>query len=501
MQKKNEVLSVILSGIIITVLFHKQAIGLNLLIFETLLLIWLLLTKQFVFKGKNYITLFSGLLLTSISTVISYSFFSIVMNFVSLFIFIGVLIYPEVKSLINSIRLSALNLLQSQIRFINQLAGSKFNGIKVVSYIRKIQIFIIPILIILIFILIYRNSNPIFDKLVDNISFFIQDNFNAVFIYFDFSLIVTFLFSILLSNFMISRESNPNIENFDLTVSDELIRIRKLKSVLFKFNALKNEYKSAIFLFLMLNTLLLILNIIDIYWVWFNFKWEGQFLKQFVHEGTYLLILSIIISIILVLFFFRGNLNFYQNNKILKYLCYSWLIQNGILAISVAVRNYWYLYYFSLAYKRIGVFIFLILTLYGLYTVLMKVKNKKSSNYLYKSNTYSIYFVLILSSLINWDCFIADYNFNNSGKAFVHLDYLSTLSDKALPYLDKSLDELQIIEKQQKEKFPFEQKYMTPEEYHKIIEKRKFYFIQSWESKSILSWNLPEYLAYKKLKE
>jgi len=79
------------------------------------------------------------------------------------------------------------------------------------------------------------------------------------------------------------------------------------------------------------------------------------------------------------------------------------------------------------------------------------------------------------------------------------LDYMSTLSDKTLPILDKPLYNLTVIDELQKEKFPFEQKYMTPVEYNVEIENRKKEFKKKWETKSYLSWNLPEYLAYRKL--
>jgi hypothetical protein len=233
--------------------------------------------------------------------------------------------------------------------------------------------------------------------------------------------------------------------------------------------------------------------------VWFNFSWEGQYLKQFVHEGTYLLILSILISIAIVLYYFRGNLNFYHGNKFLKRLCYLWILQNGILIISVAIRNFWYIQHFALAYKRIGVFIFLVLTLYGLYTVYKKVRHHKSAFYLYRSNAHSVFLILAVASLFNWDSIIAKYNFSHYQHSFVHLNFLATLPDKSLPYTVKPLGELRTINKIQKEKFSFDEAYMTPEDYYEKINIRKEEFREAWEAKSILSWNLAEYLAYRKL--
>jgi len=499
MNKKNQFGVVILSAVIITFLFHRQPPGLNVFIYEMLLIIWLIITKQINISGKIPIISITGLGSTAIFTVVTNSTFSLFINFVALFVFIGMLIYPKAKSLITATGLSYINFLKSQILFINEISGSKYRGQKLGTYLWKFRIFIIPVIIIILFVIIYRASNPMFDDLLKSTGIFIGEFVESIFNDFDFSIIFTFLIGLIISNYFIYRYAFQPFMARDLNSSDALIRRKTIIRKDFGINSLKNEYKAGVFLLLILNLILLILNVIDIYWVWFNFQWEGQYLKQFVHEGTYLLILSIIISIVLVLYYFRGNLNFYANNKLLKFLSYIWLGQNGILTISVAIRNFWYIYYFALAYKRIGVIIFLFLTIYGLFTVLSKVKYSKSAFYLFKTNALALYFILVISSAFNWDNIIAIYNFRHSGKSFVHLDYLATLSDNTLPVLDKSLPELLSIQKTQIEMFPFEKKYMTPDEYHQIIEKRKINFLQKWESQSFLSWNLPNYMAYKKI--
>jgi hypothetical protein len=326
-----------------------------------------------------------------------------------------------------------------------------------------------------------------------------QNALDFIFSDIEFLFVLTFLLGLLISNILLFRTKNPSLEKNDAKSSDLLIRNRKKNSRSFGTVSLKNELKAALFLLFILNAILLILNITDIYLVWFNFEWDGQTLKQFVHEGTYLLIFSILISIAIVLYFFRGNINFYKKNKLLKKLSYLWLFQNAILAISVGFRNYWYIEYFSLAYKRIGVVLFLILTLYGLYSVFMKIKNSKSGFYLFRTNAMAIYIILVLSSIVNWDTLIAKYNFEHADEAFLHFDYLANLSNKSLPYLDKPFSELMKMENIQKEKFAFETDFMNAKEYYQHIEFKKTVFKKEWESKGFLSWNLPEYIAYNKL--
>lgn len=496
--KKNAYFTLVFA-IILTFLFYRQSFGINLLLSEIILLIWLLYRGQLTLTGVYAVTLTSGLLVTAVFSVINHSVFTIFINLIVLFIFGGLIVYPQTKSLLYSVGQSFINMVQAPVTFLNNLTGTSKSGSK--GFWRKFRIFAMPVLVILLFIILYRSANPIFNNAFVNISAFLEEYLGKIFTYIDFLVIPIFLICLFISIFLLNGTPNSGLVELDKMAILVLERSRQKFLKPFKMLALKNEYKAGVFLFVVLNILLLILNVIDIIWVWFGFEWEGNYLKQFVHEGTYMLILSILISIALVIYFFRGNQNFYSQNRLLKYLSYAWIFQNAILAVSVAIRNFWYIHYFALAYKRIGVIIFLLLTLYGLYTVFVKVKHRKTSFYLFKQNSFAIILVLMISSLIHWDQLIAKYNFAHADRSFLHLDFMSGLPDKTLPYLDKSLAELKSIQKKQAELFPFEEKYMLPEYYVQHIANRKKDFMDKWENTGLLSWNLAEYRAYQKLKD
>lgn len=500
-KNKNEIFSAITCAIIFTLLFHLQGLGLNIFLIEMLIMGMILISKKMDLRLKNHQLFGSGVVITAAAIVISYSIYAIIINLLAVFIFVGILIYPQAKSLGTAIQLSFYNIPGAQYIFVNQFSGLFFREGKRQSKFRAIRIFVIPLLILFFFIAIYRGSSPFFDRLMGNISSFFGDIFSGLFENLDLLILFTFLIGLLISNFIFLRISKNHIAEEDASATNELIRNKERKPKAFRWNALKEEYKAGIFLLLLLNLTLMIVNVLDIYWVWFNFSWNGQYLKQFVHEGTYLLILSILCSIAIVLYFFRGNLNFYNKNNFLRTLSYIWIAQNAVLTISVAIRNFHYISFFALAYKRIGLLLFLILTLYGLYTVYRKVSDCNSSFYLFRKNLFAMYVVLVLSSLINWGNFIAKYNFNNASHSFVEFSYLTTFPDKSLPYLDKSEAELKTIKAMQKTMFPFEEFDMSKENYKHVIEKKKTAFTKRWESQSFLSWNLPEYLAYEKLKE
>ncbi len=499
MQSKAKLLLIFFSATLFTLLFYKRAPGLNLLIAESFILLWMHFTKQFPLKESNQKILCIGLILTSLFTVFTHSILSYLVNIIAFGLYIGTLIYPEARSIITSASLSFYHAFSAQFSFMRELTDSRLVGKTLSAVLYKLKILVIPIIVIIMFIGIYRISNHIFDEMIINCIDYLNTKFFVHFKNIDIPLLITFIFFLLISNYIFLRTRRERIIQKDMNNSDLLIRSRHKTSRNFKLNSLKVEYKAALFLLFMLNLLLLIVNCIDVYWVWFNFEWNGEYLKDFVHAGTYLLIGSILISIFIVLHVYRRNINFLAENNLLKYLSYAWLVQNAILTISVAIRNYHYVEYFALAYKRIAVFIFLGLTLYGLYTVILKVAKKKSAFYVYRKNAIAIYITLVLSSGFNWDAIIAKYNFKHAESAFLHLNFMATLSYKTLPIQDKSLKELNRIDSIQKLKFPFEKIYITPEFYHERIQLRKAAFKSDWEKKGFLSWNLPEHLAYKEL--
>ncbi|TGE22187.1 DUF4173 domain-containing protein [Hymenobacter aquaticus] len=199
---------------------------------------------------------------------------------------------------------------------------------------------------------------------------------------------------------------------------------------------LRKEYLVALGLFGLVNALLLVVNLIDMQWIWFGFAPAPGFdLTQFVHEGTYVLILSILVAMGIVLWFFRRNLNFYAPGlRWLRVGATVWVAQNAVLAVSVALRNYYYILYTGLAYKRIGVYGFLLLTFFGLATILLKIWQRRSAYALVRLNALAAYAVLLLLAAGNWEIWMVRYNLQ---PRFRRVDYgfLLAMPDRVLPEL------------------------------------------------------------------
>ena len=109
----------------------------------------------------------------------------------------------------------------------------------------------------------------------------------------------------------------------------------------------------------------------------------------------------------------------------------------------------YYVQYFGLAYKRIGVVFFLVLCLVVLVTLVLKIYKVKSLFYVLRINALAVYITLVGICIFNWDVIIAKYNFGHYQTAFIHLPYMSSLSDKVLPYLQVSEAMIEEIEDKQ----------------------------------------------------
>lgn len=350
--------------------------------------------------------------------------------------------------------------------FIRLLRGNKKASPRKKQVARFIRFAIFPLLLAFFFLLLYSGANTVFAGVAGNVATSVERLFNGFFNLFSFERLLFLLFGFYLTGALLLRASSSSFEKREAAAADAMPRTRKKRMELHRTlryditvrimgklasgpMALKNEYKTGLISLVLLNGLLLMINCIDVNYLWIHFSYNPSIdLFTMIHEGTGLLIFSIVMAMLVLLIFFRGNLNFYKKNKWLKAGAYLWLLQNTVLVISVLLRDYYYIREFGLAYKRIGVLFFLLLVLAGLVTVFLKVRFAKSTYYLLRVNAWLAVLLLVAGSLVQWDVWIAGYNIAHRQTAPLNLPYLLTLSDKVLPVLDAHLPVLKEREKE-----------------------------------------------------
>ncbi len=401
-----------------------------------------------------------------------------------------------------------MNIVLMLVTFIENLPGLKRKGPPGTGLRRVIRFLVIPLVLALIFLGIYAAANAVFRQLLSEAGMAVESWLNYLFTRFSLARFMFLLFGLYITGSLLLKSGVKFFSEKDNQHKDNLYRKRNnfkawrqsgwfdlLSLFMGRFAngimALRNELTVGIISLVLLNALLLSINIIDIIYVWLGFSYKSTMnLSAYVHEGAGMLIFSIILAMVVLLFFFRRNLNFYKKNKYLRYGAIIWIVQNIILVISVFIRDYYYFVHMGMAYKRIGVMIFLALVLTGLITVFIKIQFHKTTYYLFRVNAWAAVIMLVICSCVHWDLWIARHNLARKGTIPVDVNFLLNLSDRTLPVIEQNKDVLDtaFLRKMNEVDYIYQAR-TTPAEYFNM---RKKTFFEEQEKYTWLSWNVAD---------
>lgn len=290
------------------------------------------------------------------------------------------------------------------------------------TLVHRFYSYALPVVVTLVFFFLYRSANANFASTLSRI--------NLDFISIEW--LTWVMGGCLLLFGVFYREMLPELAFLDFSLKDDLTGREIDYSK--QNQALKKENNKATALLWMLNGLLLLVNLNDLmYFSQHATIPADSTYAEYVHQGVYTLILTVLLAIGILLYYFRGDQHFFAGSRRLLRLSFAWIIQNGVLLAITAGKNHWYVEEYGLTYKRIGVYVYLLVTLIGLMTTLYKLKEVKSGWFLIRKNAWALYTVLVLSAAVNWDPLIARYNLHQA--RVLDVSYLLTLSDAALPEL------------------------------------------------------------------
>nr|WP_162988844.1 DUF4173 domain-containing protein [Pedobacter schmidteae] len=452
-----QLLATLGGGILFSYLFWMEKQAINLLIYTIFILIILVADQE---KQKTLKSYFSGsaLLLAAIINVVNHSFLTVFTWYVCLAVFIGFVHFQMLRSIFTVLLAAFLQFVTAPVNLIKKITATHFGSVTLKPPLKIFKYIIIPFMAIVLFSVLYSAANSIFAGYVEQIANSIGSFLNRIFgfLFEDLSLprLMHLLFGIVVSAGIFISLKGLDLEHGEARCKEQLTREgRKIKhntigrelmalfagSLMKRMMALKTENIIGIISFTALNLLLLALNAIDVSTIWLdkNTNSNGAHFSAELHDGTNVLILSIVMAMLVIVYFFNGNLNFYRKNKTIRLLAYLWIAQNMFLVLSVLFRDFNYIGAYGLTYKRIGVMVFLLLCTIGLVTAYLKVATLKTFFYLCKVNGFIWYILLLTFGFVNWDVFIVRYNINNKASISLDLDHLMSLSDKTLPLLDQ----------------------------------------------------------------
>jgi len=459
-------------------LFYNQGIGINFLIFNLLLVFASIVIDFSLVKRLNWLLVAAGALITATSAFLYGDLLAVIANVISL-LFLAYVSYNPKSTLVFAFIQSCWTLISTfflQIEKIftpKQVKEGETEETKSEFTFADLLKFIIPIAVLLTFFLIYKFSNPIFSKFIDNLNLdFISWTFVG-FMVVGFYLLFVFYFPV----------NSQRLIRLDKSSSNQLSGgILPHEKGMFK--DLSKEMSASMMTFGLLNVLLLLVNVLDL-----NFIFSGQMksitnYSNYVHQGINSSIFSVVIAIFVMLYFFRGNLNYVAKNKQLKFNAMFWILLNAILLLTCFHKNFSYIMDSGLTYKRIGVYFYLLLTFIALITTLVKITSFKSNWFLIRYNVWSLFLVLVFSTLFNWDKLILEYNVKF--KPSVEREYyLFELEEVSYAHLLNHWD-----------KMPYNNNYyfigLSEDLFDKMLKVRIDKFMEKHQQKDWRSWNLED---------
>ena len=503
---------VITGALIFNIIFWKEKPGINSILFDLFICASVFYLYPYSLRNNSCRWLLGGHLLAASMVVVQNTLLSEISFGVTLLLFISFSQYLH-RSAWYAGGSAILNYVLVVPNFLREINLYKSRSARWKGLSKPIRILLIPFLIVIIFFTIYACANTVFSNIASDAFTSIENWLAHVFDWFSPERAEFFLLGILVAGGLILRSRNSYFSDSDMQKKNKLLReknnLKKWKesslsgllSVVtgrraWGIMALKNELTSGKISLILLNILLLVINIIDLKYVWLGFTFStGVNMAAYVHEGAWLLILSIFLAMLLLLFFFRNNLNFYKKNRWLRNAAYLWILQNIFLVVSVFFRDYYYISHYGLAYKRIGLLFFLAMVLAGLLTVFLKICYTKTTYYLLRINAWVAIILLVLASIVHWDETVAQYNLARKSTIPVDIGFLLSLSDKTLPLIEKNQDVL-LKDTASGRRYFYDDSFYNAVT---LFEYRKKTFMDLQANYTWLSWNLADASVKKEL--
>lgn len=468
-------------------LFWREAFGLNLILFSAAAI--LLLRKFNPVERREWLYL-APFIASTIGVVFIHSSFSLVGLFLTAITYFGYIAnreYSVVENFSNS-AISFFTLRDWEISIPERYGLIK----RPIPFGRKLSIAIIPSVIFILFYSFFVKANPVFEDL--------HHRTFAQFASFFESVDRVWLMFMILGTFIVRwamLSTRPAYLQFN--PQDNLLRRSKRR--IGRMSNLKKEYYTAILVFGSLNVLFFIVNIIDINYVWFQVSLSEEFsLKSFVYNGVGWLIAITLISAGMLLYFFRGSLNFYPNNAWLKRLAIIWTVQNIVLSLSVSIRALHYIQFHGLAPLRIGVLLFTLIITIALIAVILKITNIRTTAWVTRLTSSFAIITLGVCTLIPWNTWMANHNLNHEMSNEIDLDYYLHLGPQTYPILYANLDK---IESQYEAHSANDVNWLHHDygSFKKSLDRRTISFLWDYELHNTWqSWTYADQRAYQKLK-
>jgi hypothetical protein len=423
----------LVAAIAYTFLLYQEGIGINVLILNLILIATQFWINPKAFKETSTKWLTIAALFSATAALVNGHLLSVLANILSL-IFLSISMAVPKLSIMGYLlqglfAYSASPFAKLSKMFDKEMPEATETNVETQTASQQVNyklIIVFSSIIFIIFFGIYRNMSVGFDVFLKQINLnFIS--FPVILHYLVGSILLgTYFTPILLKHLADKELSMGNLQEFTDFKSYHILGITVTEAT---------EKMLAKVVFIGLNLLLVLVNLVDTYYLSMKIMPEGVSFSEYVHQGVDALIWSIILAISIILWVFRGSQSFSENKNI-QALSYVWISLNIWLVFTAAFRNHLYIHEADLyTYKRIGVYFFLFCATAGLLLTYVKIRYKLSNYFLVQTNTLLWFALLITSTAVNWDRLIANHHVAHAlvKNRVADTNYLYKLSRAAYP--------------------------------------------------------------------
>lgn len=393
---------IFLTTAIFIILFYDQTMGLNLGILG---IVYTLLTWYKTPK-KNKTGTFFFLSATSIISSVAFAWYGDVSSFLAVVSSLLLLSYRsknrkiKILLLIPVFMLNCFTSVCRIFRFDDWLPKRSMSGI----WQKTLAFVLIPLFLIAVFFWIYSAGSEHFANL-----------------FYDYELDVDIwqvLCLSVLGFFLAFNYWNYIVERYvykqNYILDNDFQEKDKIQKPTYSFLDLDAERMSGVISLFSLNILLIFFIITFNYEQFYEVAKTPNQLSEETHERVGAVIGSIIMSILVIMFYFKSNFNFDPKAGLMKVLSKIWIVLNAVLVFSAMAKNTEYIINYGMTYKRLGVYAFLVLSLIGLILTFIKIQKQKKNAFLFNTMVWYVYAVVLVVSYINWGGFITSYNIQRS---------------------------------------------------------------------------------------
>lgn len=441
---------IFLTTLLFVIVFYDQNVGLNLGIIGV---IYAALTF-FRTPERNRTKTFIFLFITSILSGIAFAWYGDFPSFLAVatsLLLLGYRSRNRKMKILMLVPVFVTNCFTSFFRILNfdaWLPKRNVSGL----WQKTMAFVIIPFILISVFFGIYSAGSDHFASLFTNIE--LDLNFWQLLA----MIVLGFFIAFNYWNFAVERfiyKSNRLLDN-NFGEKD------KVQKPTYSFLDLDAERMSGVISLFALNILLVFFIVTYNYEQFYESVKNPVKLSAETHERVNAVILSIIMSIVVIMFYFKSSFNFDPKAGLMRVLAKVWIFLNAALVVSAMLKNSEYIINYGFTYKRMGVYAFLILALIGLLTTFIKIQKQKRNVFLFNTMAWYIYGVILVCSYINWGGIITSENMKR--KDFVaeyHLREINFSERHLLKYAEENRDyrlksevlNLKRVKFQQNEKF------------------------------------------------